>query len=172
MAPFRRPLLQSADYIRLRIANRTVPGIAGQESPDFPQREAFKKESNLVILFFPYNPHPSTSRQPPPGRSTREGLISVNFGSVWLRSAPFGSVWLRFGSVPGPFRVRFGGVGWGRGGVGERGFCKGKEYHESNHNKIESREIDPESLIRIATLGVRLHHLKCEMKSPHLVDHS
>ena len=25
----------------------------------------------------------------------------------------------------GPFR----GVGWGRGGVGERGFCKGKEYH-------------------------------------------
>ena len=41
----------------------------------------------------------------------------------------------------GPFRVRFGpirsasgeswGVGWGRGGVGERGFCKGKEYHQS-----------------------------------------
>ena len=39
--------------------------------------------------------------------------------------APFGSVWLRFGSVSGPFR----GVGWGRGEVGERGFCKGKEYH-------------------------------------------
>ena len=56
-------------------------------------------------------------------------MISVHFGSVWLRSAPFGSVWLRFGSVPGPFRVCFGGAGWGRGGVGERGFCKGKEYH-------------------------------------------
>ena len=42
----------------------------------------------------------------------------------------------------GPFRVRFGpfratsgeswGVGWGRGGgVGERGFCQGKEYRYS-----------------------------------------
>ena len=51
----------------------------------------------------------------PPGRPTREGLISVlsaPFGSV---SGPFGSVWLRFGSISGPFR----GVGWGRGGVGE-----------------------------------------------------
>ena len=25
--------------------------------------------------------------------------------------------------------VKFGGVGWGRGGVDERGFCLGKEYH-------------------------------------------
>ena len=40
-----------------------------------------------------------------------------------------GSVWLRFGSVSGLFRVRFGSFGWGRVGVGERGFCKGKEYH-------------------------------------------
>ena len=59
-------------------------------------------------------------------------MISVHFGSVWLRSGPFGSVWLDpfrvcFGSVSGPFRR----VGWGRGGVGERGFCKGKEYHYS-----------------------------------------
>ena len=38
------------------------------------------------------------------------------------RRQGFGSV---LGSVSGPFR----GVGWGRGGVGERGFCKGKEYH-------------------------------------------
>ena len=51
----------------------------------------------------------------------------LNFGPFPLRVAPFGSVWLRFGSVSGPFR----GVGWGRGGVGERGFCKGKEYHYS-----------------------------------------
>ena len=85
--------------------------------------------SSVVIFFFPYNPPPLPIPTNPPGRPTREGLILVHFGSVWLRSAPFGSVWLRFGSVPGPFRVRFGGVGWGRGGVGERGFCKGKEYH-------------------------------------------
>ena len=54
------------------------------------------------------------------------------FGPFRLRLAPCGSVWLRlapfrvcFGSISGPFR----GVGWGRGGVGERGFCKGKECH-------------------------------------------
>ena len=80
-------------------------------------------------ILFPLPPPPLPIPTNPPGRPTREGLILVHFGSVWLRSAPFGSVWLRFGSVPGPFRVRFGGVGWGRGGVGERGFCKGKEYH-------------------------------------------
>ena len=80
-------------------------------------------EVRVVIFFFPYNPHPpppiSTN---PPGRPTREDLIPVHFGSVWLRSGPFGS-------VSGLFRVRFGGVGWDRGGIGERGFCKGKEYH-------------------------------------------
>ena len=37
-----------------------------------------------------------------------------------------GLFWVCFGSVSGPFR----GVGWGRGEVGERGLCKGKEYHE------------------------------------------
>ena len=80
----------------------------------------------IVIFFFPYNPHPPPPRQTPPAVP---GSISVRFGSVWLR---FGSVWLRlalfrlrFGSVSGPFRVRFGVLG----GVGERGFCKGKEYH-------------------------------------------
>ena len=84
----------------------------------------------LVIFFFPYNPPPPPYPDKPPARPTPKSLISVHFGSVWLR---FGSVWLRsgpfrvcFGSVSGPF----GGVGWwGRGGVGERGFCKGKEYH-------------------------------------------
>ena len=56
-----------------------------------------------------------------------------------LRNADFGPFWVRFGPVSGPlgpFRVRFGcfgsgsgpfrGVGWGRGGVGQRAFCKGK----------------------------------------------
>ena len=50
-----------------------------------------------------------------PPAATREGLISVHFGSVWLR----------FWAVLGPFRVRFGvldGVGVGRGGVAEGGF--------------------------------------------------
>ena len=63
------------------------------------------------MFFFPYNPHPLPPRIPtnPPGRPTREGLISVHFGSVWLRSGPFGSVRLRFGSVSCPV----GGVGVG-----------------------------------------------------------
>ena len=68
-------------------------------------------------FLFPLQPHPPQPDKPP-RCPTPEGLISVHFGSVWLRSGPFGS-------VSGPFR----GVGWGRGGVRERGFCKGKEYH-------------------------------------------
>ena len=70
----------------------------------------------LVIFFFPYNPPPPYPGKPP-ARPTPKSLISVDFGSVWLR---FGSGWLRFGSVSGLFRVRFGvlggvGVGSGRG---------------------------------------------------------
>ena len=73
--------------------------------------------SSVVIFFFPLQPPPL----PPDkvhGCPTREGLISVHFGSVRLRLAPFGSVWLRFGSVSDPFQVRFrvlGGVGVGSG---------------------------------------------------------
>ena len=92
------------------------------------QKNLFSETANCSDILFLLQPPPLPIPTNPPGRPTREGLISVHFGSVWLRSAPFGSVWLRFGSVPGPFRVCFGGVGWGRGGVGERGFCKGKEY--------------------------------------------
>ena len=76
----------------------------------------------VVIFFFPYNPHPPPHPDSPPARPTPQSLISVHFGSVSVR---FGSVWLRFGSVSGLFRVCFGVLG----GVGERGFCKGKEYH-------------------------------------------
>ena len=80
---------------------------------------------------------PSTLMRPSCVLAERELRLSgsdpVHFGSVWLRSAPFGSVSglfrVCFGSVSGLFRVRFGSVGWGRGGVRERGFCKGKEYH-------------------------------------------
>ena len=86
--------------------------------------------SRVVIFFFPYNPHPPHPDKPPRPSHPR----GLDVGPFWLRLAPFrsilapfGSVWLRFGSVSGPFRVRSGGVGWGRGGVGERGFCKGKE---------------------------------------------
>ena len=94
------------------------------------QRTRLSGGATVVIFFFPYNPpHPPYPEGKPPTRPTPKSLISVHFGSVWLR---FGSVWLRlapfqvcFRSVSGPFR----GVGWDRGGVGERGFCKGKEYH-------------------------------------------
>ena len=87
-------------------------------------------KSGVVIFFFPYNPPPPTPTNPPlqppppypdkhPARPTPKNLISVHFGSVWLR---FGSVWLRLA----PFRVCFGSVfgsvfgcwvgsGWGRG---------------------------------------------------------
>ena len=80
-------------------------------------------------FLFPLQPPPTSHPNKPPSRPTPESLIWVYFGSV---SVCFGSVWLRlapfrvcFGSVSGPFR----GVGWGRGGVGESGFCNGKEYH-------------------------------------------
>ena len=66
---------------------------------------------------FPLQPPTPPYPDKPPARPTPKNLISVHFGSVWLR---FGSVWLRFGSVSGPFRVLFGvlggvGVGSGRG---------------------------------------------------------
>ena len=72
----------------------------------------------VVIFFFPYNP-PTPLPRPTPRLSHPEKL---DFSPFRLR---FGSVWLRFKSVSGPLRVRFGVLG----GVGERGFCKGKEYH-------------------------------------------
>ena len=81
------------------------------------QKMRFPENHKLVIYFSLTTPPPQLADKPP-GGPTRERLISVHFGSVWLR---FGSVWLRlapfrvcFGSVSGPFR----GVGWGRGGVG------------------------------------------------------
>ena len=74
----------------------------------------------LFPLQPPTPPHPDT----PPGRPTREGLISVHFGSVWLRSAPFGSVW-------GLFRVRFGSVS-GVLGVVVVGSVRGASVREKN----------------------------------------
>ena len=75
------------------------------------------------ILSFPLQPHPPPYPDKPPGCPTPESLISVHFGSVWLCLAPFR---VCFGSFSGPLKFR--GVGWGRGGVRERGFRKGKEY--------------------------------------------
>ena len=77
----------------------------------------------LVIFFSPYNP-PPPSRQTPPSCPTREGLISVHFGSVWLH---FGSVWLR----SGPFRLRFGSVSGPLSGVGV-GSGRGASVREKN----------------------------------------
>ena len=105
-----------------------------------------------MIFFFPYNPHPSPSRQPPRPSHPR----GLGFGPFRLRLAPFGSVWAKRelgifsfenSTVPGhslhfmvctPLiwgleRTSLGlGVGNGNrmifpwfGGFGERGFCKG-----------------------------------------------
>ena len=89
---------------------------------------SFGGVDSSIVFLFPLQPTPPPPRQTP-ARPTPKSLISVHYGSVSVR---FGSVWLRlalfqvcFGSVSGPFR----GVGCGQGGVGERGFCKGKEYH-------------------------------------------
>ena len=84
-----------------------------------------------VIFLFPYNPPtPPIPTKPPPAVPTERAWvrsISAPLGSVRVHLAPFGLApfWVGYGSVSGPFR----GVGWGRGGVRERGFCKGKEYH-------------------------------------------
>ena len=91
---------------------------------------------------------PPPSRQTP-ARPTAKSLISVHFGSV--SGSVWGPFWFR--SVSGPFR----GVGWGRGGVGQRGFCMGKEYHylsgtgDSQRDSRESFAI--ETPIFIAHLG-------------------
>ena len=79
----------------------------------------------LVIFFFPYNPPPPLPRQTPRPSHPEK----LDFGPFWLRLAPFRLRLAPFGSVSAPFRapfrVRFGVSG----GVEERGFCKGKEYH-------------------------------------------
>ena len=124
-----------------------VSGPFGPGTPNPKEStKSWEESSRVVIFFFPYNPPPHPPYpDKPPARPTPKSLMSVPFGSVWLR---FGSVWLRlapfrvcFGSVSGPFR----GVGWGRGGVGERGFCKGKEYHYSRATSPESPECAPQS---------------------------
>ena len=52
-------------------------------------------------FLFPLQP---PTPPPPIPKPTREGLISIRFGSVRVRLAPFGS-------VSGPFRLRFGVLG-------------------------------------------------------------
>ena len=69
-----------------------------------------------MLTLEPLVPHPD---KPP---AVPFGAFRVRFGPFRVRLGPFGS-------ISGLFRVRFGSVGWGRGGVGERGICKGKEYH-------------------------------------------
>ena len=88
-----------------------------------PQTPNLPKLTTIVIFFFPYNPPP----RPTPTNPRPSHPEKLDFGPFRLHLAPFRlrSVWLRFGSVSGPFRS----AGWGGGGVGERGFCKGKEYH-------------------------------------------
>ena len=124
-----------------RRAMLCLPARLWEWGPSGTSRSA-QRPKKAVTFFFPYNPPPPQPRQT--ARPTPKSLISVHFGSVWLR---FGSIWLRlapfrlrFGSVSGPFR----GVGWGRGGFGERGFCKGKEYHYRRKQWILSKCHPPE----------------------------
>ena len=72
-------------------------------------------------VLFPLQPPP-----PPPPESRQTPRLShlrgLDFGQFRLRLAPFQVGLAPFGSVSGPCRA----VGRGRSGVGERGFCKGK----------------------------------------------
>ena len=99
------------------------------DSPAFQVMGRTPFISQTSDFLFPLQPPTPPYPDKPPRPSHPEKL---DFGPFRLRLAPFR---LRFGSVLAPFRVCFGsvsglfrGVGWGRGGVGERGFCKGKEY--------------------------------------------
>ena len=75
--------------------------------------------TRVVVFFFPYNPPPPPTPTNPPARPITKILISVHFGSVWLRLAP-GLFQVRFGFVSGPF-------GWGRGvGSGRGASVRGK----------------------------------------------
>ena len=70
----------------------------------------------LLLLQNPPPPRPIPTN---PSVPHTKSLQTVQFN-------PFRSVSVQFG----PFRAASGeswGVGWGRSGVGERGFCKGKE---------------------------------------------
>ena len=71
-------------------------------------------------FLFPLQPPPPPRQTPRPSHAREPdfGQFPVHLGPFRLRLGPF-----PVGSVSGLFR----GVGWGRGGVRERGFCKGKE---------------------------------------------
>ena len=103
-------------------------------------------------FLFLYNPHPLPHPDKPPGRPTPKDLDFGPFGSVRSFSAPFGSVWVRFGSVSGPFRVRFGvlgGVGVGSGG--------GVSVREKNITALEPKLVPTRSFfVHILGGGIRV----------------
>ena len=108
------------------ILSSTGAGVWGKAPMAFPTSSSvldkFQSAIKVVIFFCHYNPStPPTPTNPPPLPPRKAWFRSISdpFGSV---TAPFR---VCFGSVSGPFRVLFGVLG----GVGERGFCKGKEYH-------------------------------------------
>ena len=87
------------------------------------------------ILFPLQPPPPPPTPDKPPRLSHPKGL---DFGPFRLRLARFGSVWLRFGSVPGPFRVRFGSVSGVLGGVGV-GPVRGASVREKSITTFASK---------------------------------
>ena len=109
-------LIQSSQLVlqRLQQDGPKIPTLGGSHDRVFSKRVVLVPSRCLGsdFLFPLQHPTPPIPTNPP-GCPTREGLISVHFGSVWFRPGPFGSVWLK--------TIRLC--------LGMRGFCKGKEYH-------------------------------------------
>ena len=95
---------------------RTSAGISAWTSAGYPAPKltlwaafSFLTHSPYPSDFlFPCNPTPPPFRQTPPGCPTREGSISVHFGSVRVRLAPFRG-------CPGSVSGCLVGSGWGLG---------------------------------------------------------
>ena len=86
--------------------------------------------------------------------------------SRWFRrtirsvSGPFGSVSLRFRSGSGPFGVRFGVLG----GVGERGFCEGKEYHQARVEATKEAAKPPDNFHRVIPPVIQSHRVRKQVQ--------
>ena len=152
--PVQTSVLDSTRSCRIKRPELTI--ATGVRTPQTIEIFPLGPSLILVIFFFPYSPPTPPYPDKPPARPTPKSLISVHFGSVWLR---FGCVRLRFGSVSGlfraggsvsgPFRVRFGvlyGVGVGSG--------RGASVREKNITILFLQERPPSLIQHVLTLLV------------------